>query len=73
VSDDGKEFKLPDIKDALRKKEIEEEIARMAEEEKEARPRIKRGDAKAFKKVRLSTCISSQHQRLITRYVLRVF
>lgn len=51
MSDDGKEFKLPDIKDALRKKEIEEEIARMAEEEKESRPRIKRGDAKAFKKV----------------------
>jgi uncharacterized protein YaiI (UPF0178 family) len=68
VSDDGKEFKLPDIKDALRKKEIEEEIARMAEEEKESRPRIKRGDAKAFKKVCLS--ISSQQQCLITRYLL---
>lgn len=51
-SGDANTFKLPDIKDALRKKEIEEEIARIAQEEKDSKPRIKRGDAKAFKKVR---------------------
>ena len=37
----------------MRKKEIEEEIARMAEKERELKPKIKRSDAKAFKKVRL--------------------
>ena len=51
--DDGNQFKLPDIRNALRKKEIEEEIARMAEEERESKPKIKRSDTKAFKKVSL--------------------
>lgn len=55
--DDGSQFKLPDIRDALRKKEIEEEIARMAEKERESKPKIKRSDTKAFKKVRLALFI----------------
>jgi hypothetical protein len=54
VDDDRNQFNLPDIKDALRKREIDEEIARMAEEEKELKPKIKRSDTKAFQKVGLS-------------------
>ena len=49
--DEVNQFKLPDIKDALRKKQIEEEVARMAEEERESKPKIKRSDPEAFKKV----------------------
>ncbi|KAI2491849.1 hypothetical protein MHU86_22702 [Fragilaria crotonensis] len=49
--DDGNQFKLPDIRNALRKKEIEEEIARMEEQERESKPKIKRSDTKAFKKL----------------------
>jgi hypothetical protein len=52
MDDAGNPFQLPDIKNALRKKEIEEEIARMAEEERDMKPKIKRSDTKAFEKVR---------------------
>jgi hypothetical protein len=52
VDHDQNQFNLPDIKDALRKREIEEEMARMAEEERELKPKIKRSDTKAFQKVR---------------------
>jgi hypothetical protein len=62
LDEDGNQFMLPDIKNALRKREIEEEIARMAEEERELKPKIKRSDTKAFRKVRrfdalLSMCL----------------
>lgn len=59
---DGNEFKLPDIKDALRKKELDQEMARIAEEEMASKPKIKRGDAKAMKKVGLFVTNSSMHQ-----------
>lgn len=48
--DDGL-FTLPDIKDALRKREMQEEIARIKEEEKELKPKIKRGDIDAYQKL----------------------
>jgi len=41
-------LQLPDIKDQIRKKEMEEEMARIEEEEEESRPRIKRSDKVAF-------------------------
>ena len=43
---------LPDIKDTLRKKELEEEMARIEEEESSSRVKIKRSDRKAMAKVR---------------------
>jgi len=42
---------LPDIKDTLRKKEFEEEMARIEEEEASTRVKIKRSDKKAMAKV----------------------
>ena len=42
---------LPDIKDALQKKEIEKELARVEEEKEQSRPKIKRSDKEAFAKV----------------------
>jgi hypothetical protein len=42
---------LPDIKDQLRKKQMEEELARIEEEKKESVKKIKRSDIKAFTKV----------------------
>lgn len=44
-------LQLPDIKNQIRKKEMEEEIARKEEEEEESRPRIKRSDKVALAKV----------------------
>ena len=44
-------LQLPDIKDQIRKKEMEEEMARIEEEEEESRPRIKRSDKVAFARV----------------------
>jgi hypothetical protein len=44
---------LPDIKDTLRKKELEEEMARIEEAEAEIRVKIKRSDKKAMAKVRI--------------------
>ena len=43
---------LPDIKEVLKKKEIEEEMARMEEEQAETKVKIKRSDRKALAKVR---------------------
>jgi hypothetical protein len=49
----GGAIPLPDIKDTRRRKEMEEEIARMAEEKEETkdRNRIKRTDKEAMRKV----------------------
>jgi len=44
---------LPDIKEAKRKKQMEEELARMEDEKEEKRVRIKRSDKEAFTKVRI--------------------
>ena len=44
-------LQLPDIKNQIRKKELEEELARAEEEAEERRPRIKRSDKEAFAKV----------------------
>lgn len=44
---------LPDIKDTIRKKELEEEMARMEEDEASSRVKIKRSDRKAMAKVRM--------------------
>jgi hypothetical protein len=44
---------LPDIKDQLKKKQMEEELARIEEEKKESVKKIKRSDIKAFTKVRI--------------------
>lgn len=49
--DDDNLFTLPDIKDALRKREMQDEIARIKEEEKESKPKIKRGDLDAYQKL----------------------
>ena len=43
---------LPDIKEALKKKEMEEELARMEEEKEASKVKIKRGDSDALLKVR---------------------
>lgn len=51
AGEDDSLFTLPDIKDALRKREMQEEIARIKEEEKELKPKIKRGDIDAYQKV----------------------
>lgn len=48
---DNTALPLPDIKDTLRKKELEEEMARIEEEEAETRVKIKRSDRKAMSKV----------------------
>jgi hypothetical protein len=48
---DSTAIPLPDIKQVLRKKEIEEEMARIEEEEEETKVRIKRTDRKAMAKV----------------------
>jgi hypothetical protein len=50
VSDTGA-IPLPDIKQVLRKKQMEEELARMAEEKEEMKVRISRKDKVAFAKV----------------------
>lgn len=42
---------LPDIRQALKKKAVEEELKRMEAEKKAARVRIKRSDKEAFRKV----------------------
>lgn len=44
-------LQLPDIKNQIRKKELEEELVRAEEEAEEKRPRIKRSDKEAFAKV----------------------
>ena len=47
---------LPDIKQALKKKAMEEELARIEEEKDEQRVRIKRTDKEAFAKVCNGSC-----------------
>jgi len=42
---------LPDIKDMLKKKEIEQEKERLEEEKKQSVKKIKRSDKEAFRKV----------------------
>ena len=42
---------LPDIRDQLKRKELQEKIAKMEEEEKEQKVKIKRSDKAAFIKV----------------------
>mmetsp|Transcript_19548 Transcript_19548/g.28264 ORF Transcript_19548/g.28264 Transcript_19548/m.28264 type:complete len:325 (+) Transcript_19548:96-1070(+) len=49
--DDDDDLTLPDIKDVMKTKQLREEIARMEEEDKESRPRIKRSDREAFVKL----------------------
>jgi hypothetical protein len=46
---------LPDIKEVLKKKELEEELARIEEEQAETKVKIKRSDRKALAKVRFHT------------------
>ena len=43
---------LPDIKEARKKKQMEEELNRMEQEKEEQKVRIKRSDKKAFARVR---------------------
>ena len=43
---------LPDIRDQLKRKELQEKIAKMEEEEKEQKVKIKRSDKAAFIKVK---------------------
>lgn len=45
---------LPDIKEARKKKQMEEELARMEQEKEEQKVRIKRSDKEAFAKVRFA-------------------
>jgi hypothetical protein len=49
---DSTAYPLPDIKQVLKKKEIEEEQARIEEEKEASIPKIKRSDKKALVKVR---------------------
>lgn len=58
-------LQLPDIKNQIRKKEMEEEIARMEEEEEERRPRIKRSDKEALAKVGFNRNIRFDQNRRI--------
>ena len=48
----GNAVPLPDIKEARKKKQMEEELARMEEEKEETRVKIKRSDKAAFARVR---------------------
>ena len=50
---DNTAIPLPDIREALKKKQIEAELAQIEEEEKENKVLIKRSDKKALTKVRL--------------------
>jgi hypothetical protein len=52
--DESGAIPLPDIKQALKKKAMEEELARIEEEKEEEKVRIKRTDKAAFAKVRIS-------------------
>lgn len=64
---------LPDIKEAKRKKEAIEELARVEEEKEMNRPKIKRSDTKAFTKVRSSVdplWRDSHQRRLLTIFTL---
>lgn len=47
----GNAIPLPDIKEARKKKQLEEEVARMEQEKEEQKVRIKRSDKEAFRKV----------------------
>lgn len=47
----GNAIPLPDIKEARKKKQMEEEIARMEQEKEEQKVRIKRTDKEAFRRV----------------------
>lgn len=48
---------LPDIKEARKKKQMEQELARLEKEQEEQRVKIKRSDKEAFTKVRgLNSC-----------------
>jgi hypothetical protein len=49
---------LPDIKEARKRKQMEEELAKVEQEQKENKVRIKRSDKEAFRKVRESQKIS---------------
>jgi hypothetical protein len=44
-------IRLPDIKEAKKKKQTEEELARMAEEEEKSKVKIKRSDKEAFRRL----------------------
>lgn len=48
---EGEPIPLPDIRDTLKRKEIEEEMARLSQEKEQQRPKIKRSDREAFVKV----------------------
>lgn len=56
-SEDSSAIPLPDIKEALRKKEMEKELARMEEEKEKSKPKIKRSDKDAFTRVCLYFCL----------------
>lgn len=51
---------LPDIKEVLKKKELEEELARIEEEQAETKVKIKRSDRKALAKVRFQHTLASR-------------
>lgn len=48
---DNTAIPLPDIREARRRKEIEEELARTEQEKEEQKVKIKRSDKEAFRKV----------------------
>jgi hypothetical protein len=52
---------LPDIKEARKRKQMEEEIARIQQQQDEQKVKIKRTDKEAFRKVRLFQCYQLSH------------
>jgi hypothetical protein len=52
ASEDATAYPLPDIKEVLRMKQFEQDMARMEEEEQKKKPKIKRTDKAAYNKVR---------------------
>ena len=51
TNDPDEVISLPDIRDELKRKKVEEKIAAMELEKEESKPKIKRSDTEAFKKV----------------------
>jgi chromatin segregation and condensation protein Rec8/ScpA/Scc1 (kleisin family) len=66
-SEDSTAYPLPDIKEVLRMKQFEQDMARMEEEEQTKRPKIKRTDKAAYARVRKFGSIRDGGQRLCRR------
>ena len=67
VKEDSTSVPLPDIRQARRRKEMEEELARMEAEKELNRPKVKRSDKEAFTRVSRLHRISALKLGLVPR------